>query len=150
MHDQIKVEMMDHAYAIPDKGTEFSVGYDLYAAEDSVIRPLDKKLIRTGIKLHMPIGIEAQVRSRSGLAAKHGVFVLNSPGTIDPDYKGEVQVILFNTGHMPFDIERGDRIAQLVFHSYLSPVINTGTIKYSIRGEGGFGSTGINDKRMVG
>lgn len=150
MSDQIKIELMDIAYATPDKGTEFSVGYDLYAAEDEVIRPLDKKLIRTGIKLHMPIGIEAQVRSRSGLAAKHGVFVLNSPGTIDPDYKGEVKVILFNTGHLPFDIERGDRIAQLVFHSYLSPVINTGEIKHSIRGEGGFGSTGINDQRMVG
>jgi dUTP pyrophosphatase len=64
MNDQIKVELMDNAYATPDKGTEFSVGYDLYAAEDEVIRPLDKKLIRTGIKLHMPIGIEAQVRSR--------------------------------------------------------------------------------------
>ena len=142
MKDQIKVETMDHCYLPPEKATEFSVGYDLYATEDEVIRPLDRKMIRTGIKLKMPVGIEAQVRSRSGLASKHGVFVLNSPGTIDPDYRGEVKVLLFNSGHMPFDIDRGDRIAQLVFHSYLSPVISSTKGVSYIRGDGGFGSTG--------
>jgi dUTP pyrophosphatase len=101
-------------------------------------------MVRTGIKLNMPVGVEAQVRSRSGLASKHGVFVLNSPGTIDPDYRGEVKVILFNTGHMPFDIDRGDRIAQLVFSSYLSPVISSSKGISYVRGEGGFGSTGVN------
>ncbi len=145
MVDQVKIELMESAYCEPKRATNFSVGYDLYSSEDETIRPLNHKLIRTGIKIHMPIGIEAQVRSRSGLALKHGVFVLNSPGTIDPDYKGEIGVILFNTGYMPFDVERGDRIAQLVFSYYLSPVINTNEINLSVRGEGGFGSTGISN-----
>jgi dUTP pyrophosphatase len=148
MQDKIEVELMDCAYSEPKRGTEFSVGYDIYSAEDEVIRPLDRKLIRTGIKLSMPVGIEAQVRSRSGLAAKHGVFVLNSPGTIDPDYKGEVKVLLFNSGIMPFDIQRGDRIAQLVFHSYLSPVLSANAAVNYTRGEGGFGSTGTNNLDM--
>ena len=96
----------------------------------------------------MPVGIEGQIRTRSGLASKHGVFVLNSPGTIDPDYRGEIKVLLFNSGVTPFDIEKGDRIAQLVFNSYLSPVLSPSSAVSYIRGEGGFGSTGINDINM--
>jgi|TARA_R110000824_G_scaffold124501_2_gene283050 dUTP pyrophosphatase len=148
MQDKIKVELMDCAHAAPKRATEFSVGYDIYSAEDEVIRPLDRKLIRTGIKLSMPVGIEGQIRTRSGLASKHGVFVLNSPGTIDPDYRGEIKVLLFNSGVTPFDIEKGDRIAQLVFSSYLSPVLSQSSAVSYIRGEGGFGSTGINDINM--
>jgi dUTP pyrophosphatase len=141
--NEIKINLMDDvAFSFPKKATEQAVGYDIYAAEDEVVRPLDRKLIRTGIKLNMPAGIEAQIRSRSGLASKHGVFVLNSPGTIDPDYRGEVKVLLFNSGHMPFDIERGDRIAQLVFSSYLSPQVSYSKDPSYVRGEGGFGSTG--------
>lgn len=137
---------MDNAYTFPGKGTEFSVGYDVYSSEDMVIRPLDRKLIRTGIKLKMPVGVECQIRSRSGLAAKHGVFVLNSPGTIDPDYRGELKVLLFNSDAMPFDVERGDRIAQLVFNSYLSPVITHNYKEDRFRGDGGFGSTGVREE----
>ena len=141
--NEIKINLMDDvAFSFPKKATEQSVGYDIYAAEDEVVRPLDRKLIRTGIKLNMPEGVEAQIRSRSGLASKHGVFVLNSPGTIDPDYRGEVKVLLFNSGHMPFDIERGDRIAQLVFSIYLSPEVSYSKVPSYVRGEGGFGSTG--------
>lgn len=142
MSDQVRIELMSTASAIPQRATELSVGYDICSSEDDVIRPLSTKVISTGIKLHMPIGIEGQVRSRSGLASKHGVFVLNSPGTIDPDYKGEVKVILFNSGHLPYDIEKGDKIAQLVFSHYLSPVLSTEVASYVVRGEGGFGSTG--------
>ena len=105
MSDKIEVDLMDIAYSAPERATEFSVGYDIYSAEDQCIRPLDRKLIRTGFKLHLPVGIEAQIRTRSGLANKHGVFVLNSPGTIDPDYRVEVKVLLFNSGPTPFDIE---------------------------------------------
>jgi len=141
--NEIKINLIDDvAFSFPKKATEQSVGYDIYAAEDEVIRPLDRKLIRTGIKLDMPEGVEAQIRSRSGLASKHGVFVLNSPGTVDPDYRGEVKVLLFNSGHMPFDIERGDRIAQLVFSIYLSPEVSYNEVPSYVRGEGGFGSTG--------
>ena len=141
--NEIKIDLIkDVAFSFPKKATEKSVGYDIYAAVDEVIRPLDRKLIRTGIKLNMPVGIEAQIRSRSGLALKYGVFVLNSPGTIDPDYLGEVKVLLFNSGHTPFDIERGDRIAQLVFNSYLSPQVSYSKSPSYVRGEGGFGSTG--------
>ena len=79
MSDKIEVDLMEIAYSAPERATEFAVGYDIYSAEDQCIRPLDKKLIRTGFKLHLPVGIEAQIRSGSGLANKHGVFVLNSP-----------------------------------------------------------------------
>lgn len=147
MVDQVKIELMESAWSAPKRATDFSVGYDLYATEDCLVRPLDNTLVGTGIKLHMPVGIEAQVRSRSGLAAKHGVVVLNSPGTIDPDYKGEVKVILFNTGTKPFDVLRGDRIAQLVFSNYLSPVLTSSSRVEPtlVRGDGGFGSTGISN-----
>ena len=148
MSDKIEVDLMEIAYSAPERATEFAVGYDIYSAEDQCIRPLDKKLIRTGFKLHLPVGIEAQIRTRSGLANKHGVFVLNSPGSIDPDYRGEVKVLLFNSGPTPFDIERGDRIAQMVFAYYLSPVISEGAAVNYTRGEGGFGSTGINDIKV--
>ena len=92
----------------------------------------------------MPEGMEGQIRSRSGLASKYGVFVLNSPGTIDPDYRGEVKVLLANLGHLPFDISEGDRIAQLVFSKYETPSFNANSISHYERGEKGFGSTGIN------
>jgi len=137
------IEITEDNFSLPKRATRMAVGYDLFATSDSAIRPLDRKLIGTGIKLHMPEGIEGQIRSRSGLAHKYGVFVLNSPGTIDPDYRGEVKVLLCNMGHMPFDISEGDRIAQLVFSKYETPSFNHTSISHYERGEKGFGSTGI-------
>ena len=107
------------------------------------LKPLERKIIRTGIKLALPEGFEAQVRPRSGLAAKHGISILNSPGTIDSDYRGEIGVILVNLSNQKFTVNRGDRIAQLVLAKYEK--INWKIIKElpeTNRGIGGFGSTG--------
>ena len=141
--DYVIIEPTEDNYSMPRRATQRAVGYDLFATKDEVIRPLDRKLIGTGIKLKMPGGMEGQIRSRSGLASKYGVFVLNSPGTVDPDYRGEIKVLLANMGHLPFDISEGDRIAQLVFSRYETPSLNANSISHYERGEKGFGSTGI-------
>ena len=123
-----------------------SAGMDLYAAVDknTEILPGGFGLIPTGIHLQLPDGYEGQVRPRSGLAAKYGVTVLNTPGTIDSDYKGEVKVILINLGSEPFVIKRGDRIAQLVISRYEKvELVPTECLDDSERGAGGFGHTGI-------
>ena len=130
---------------LPSYATRDSVGADLMAAIDKPILlvPGDRVLVPTGIALGVPIGFEAQVRPRSGLAIKHGITGLNSPGTIDSDYRGEIGVILINHGTEPFRIERGMRIAQLV----VAPVVRAvwyelEVLEQTERGTGGFGSTG--------
>ena len=125
--------------------TEGASGVDLLAAipEPFEIPPLGRSLIPTGIQLSIPQGFEAQVRPRSGLALKEGIGILNAPGTIDSDYRGEIQVILFNSNNRPFTVRRGMRIAQLVIASVVKarfvPVDNLST---TVRGAGGFGHTG--------
>lgn len=122
-------------------------GFDLYSTEDSWIFPLGRKLIPTGIHLDIPEGYEVQIRSKSGLALNHGLFVLNSPGTVDEGYTGEIQVILFNTTNERVKIEKGQKIAQAV----LCPVVSGKWIKFvevenilsKDRNENGFGSTGV-------
>lgn len=131
---------------LPSKATVHSSGFDLHAAitEAMTILPGERHLIPAGICLAMPPQLEAQVRPRSGLAWKNGVTVLNSPGTIDADYRGEIKVILINHGKEPFVIQRGDRIAQLVFQEV--PQIQMEIVEElpdSERGEGGFGHTGV-------
>lgn len=134
--------------AAPEPATAGSAGADLTAAVASdasiTLAPGDRALVPTGLILSLPEGFEGQVRPRSGLAAKHGVTVLNAPGTIDADYRGEVQVVLINHGEAPFTIRRGDRIAQLV----VAPVtgaafVETEEAGSTDRGAGGFGSTGV-------
>ncbi|MDQ0416893.1 dUTP pyrophosphatase [Croceifilum oryzae] len=120
-------------------------GFDLRAAlsETLVLEPGKRKLIPTGLAMAMPIGLEAQVRPRSGLALKHGITVLNTPGTIDADYRGEIGVILINFGEEPFEIRRGDRIAQLVFQQVASvKLVEVEQLEETARGTGGFGHTG--------
>lgn len=127
-------------YATPD-----SAGLDLLAAVESplTIPPGEWVLVPTGLAIALPPGYEAQVRPRSGLALKHGVTVLNAPGTIDADYRGEVGVILVNHGRGPFTVERGQRIAQMVVARHERAVwTETDTLDASARGTGGFGSTG--------
>ncbi len=129
----------------PKLETIGSAGADLRAFinEPIVLRPLERCLIPTGIKIELPIGYEAQVRSRSGLAFKNGVSVLNSPGTIDSDYRGDVGVILVNLSNENFIVNNGDRIAQMVIAKHEFPLfINSEELGNSERGEGGFGSTG--------
>jgi dUTP pyrophosphatase len=128
----------------PERATAGSAGYDLVSASRDVIvlLPGQRVMVPTGVKLGLPVGLEAQIRSRSGLAAKKGVMVLNSPGTIDSDYRGEISVILMNFGTEPFPINQGDRIAQMVIARYERVQFVDGLLDETDRGAGGFGSTG--------
>lgn len=131
---------------LPKKMSPGSSGYDLVAAiyEPVIIDSKSWQLIPTGIALSMPKGLEAQIRPRSGLALKHGITVLNAPGTIDADYRGEIGVILLNLGEKPFVVKRGDRIAQLVFTQVSEVQLEVvKQLDETQRGEGGFGHTGI-------
>ena len=130
---------------LPEYATEFSAGLDVRAANEEpiVLEPLGRAMVPTGLYLEIPAGYEVQVRPRSGLAAKKGITVLNAPGTIDADYRGEVCVILVNLSNVPFTVEKGERVAQLVLAKH--EVIEwdeTDSLADSARGAGGFGSTG--------
>ncbi|HTY12087.1 MAG TPA: dUTP diphosphatase [Bacteroidota bacterium] len=130
---------------LPRYATEGSAGMDVCAAveEDVQIQPGETALIPAGFSIELPSGYEAQVRPRSGLAVKHQVGILNSPGTIDSDYRGEVKIILTNFGKNAFTVKRGDRIAQMVISSYTKIVWNeVGSLNETVRGAGGFGHTG--------
>lgn len=118
-------------------------GMDICSSEDIILPAFHWRLISTGLFLELPDGYEMQIRSRSGLAAKHGLQVLNSPGTIDSGYRGEIKVIMINNDHRSYEIKNGDRIAQMVLAPVYTAVLNeVDTISESERGEGGFGSTG--------
>lgn len=143
----VRVRRLPHAAGLPlpEPASPGSAGLDLRAAvgEDVAIAPGERAVVPTGLVLEIPSGYEGQVRPRSGLALRHGLLVPNSPGTIDSDYRGELQVILFNLGREPFVVRRGDRVAQLV----IAPVSRVAwqeaqTLEDSERGAGGFGSTG--------
>ena len=143
----LQVEKLEHArdLSLPKYMTEDSSGLDLLAgvAEDIIIQPGERALVPTGLKLMIPRGFEGQVRPRSGLAVKFGVTVLNTPGTIDADYRGEVKVILYNAGKEEFTIHRGDRIAQLVISPVQQVILKeVKSVSKTLRNENGFGSTG--------
>jgi dUTP pyrophosphatase len=130
---------------LPSRGSPGSAGFDLRAAVDGevVLRPGERLLVPTGLVLEIPPGWEGQVRPRSGLALRHGIGVVNAPGTIDSDYRGEVGVILINLGEAPFGLKRGDRIAQLVIARVETVELEeVDALESSDRGDGGFGSTG--------
>lgn len=147
---KIKLMPLEHAVGLqlPTYATEKSAGMDLSAALEEAIEigPGDRALIPTGLAIALPKDHEAQIRPRSGLALKHGITVLNAPGTIDADYRGEIKVILINHGKEPFTIERGMRIAQMVVEKFEH--VNWDVVKdldATDRGEGGFGSTGTDN-----
>lgn len=129
---------------LPERATPHAAGYDLRSAEATVtLAPGEIRLVATGLVMELPEGVECQVRPRSGLALKHGITLPNSPGTIDPDYRGELKVILQNLGSEAVTLERGERIAQLVFARFEVPeVLEADELSGTHRGEGGFGSTG--------
>ncbi len=130
---------------LPAYETELSAGMDLRAMLDApvVLKPLERALIGTGLHIELPGGYDAQVRPRSGLAAKHGITVLNTPGTIDADYRGEIKVILVNLSNESYTIQNGDRIAQMVISSHeQATLIRVNSLSKTTRGEGGFGHTG--------
>jgi dUTP pyrophosphatase len=144
----IKIKKLDNRFddiPLPSYSTEGSSGMDIRAAldEDFILKQKEIALIPTNLSVEIPEGYEIQVRPRSGLAIKHGIGILNSPGTIDSDYRGEIKIILFNFSNEDFIISRGDRIAQIVVSKYIKAVINeTEELNHSARGAGGFGHTG--------
>lgn len=150
---QVRVIRLEHAEGLPlpayqSKG---AAGLDLVAAIDTqhplTLAPGARALVPTGLVLEIPAGYEAQVRPRSGMALNYGITVLNSPGTIDSDYRGEVCVILANLGHAPFEIRRGERIAQLVVGPVLqAQLVEVTNVSKTARGDGGFGSTGKSNR----
>lgn len=143
---QVEIQLLPHAMGMPAYATEHSAGMDLAAAieEEITLAPLERKLIPTGIAMALPEGHEAQIRPRSGLAYKHGLSVLNAPGTIDADYRGEVKVLLVNLSNEAFTVTPGMRIAQMVIAAYAkSELTQVAELSETVRGSGGFGSTGV-------
>ena len=142
----MKVKIINKSsHPIPSYETIASAGMDLRAnvSEPSTLKPLQRAIVKTGLFIELPVGYEAQVRPRSGLAAKKGITVLNSPGTIDADYRGEIGVILVNLSSEDFTIENGERVAQLVIAKHERAVWEeVDTLEETSRGSGGFGSTG--------
>ena len=133
-------------HALPHYETIASAGMDLRAnlTESITLQPLERTIIKTGLFIELPIGYEAQVRPRSGLAFKNGITVLNSPGTVDADYRGEIGVILVNLSNQAFEIQNGERIAQLIIAKHdRAEWIEVQELSQTARGEGGFGSTGV-------
>ena len=142
---QIKI-INKSSHALPNYETIASAGMDLRAniSEPITLKSLERTIVKTGLFIELPIGYEAQVRPRSGLAAKKGITVLNSPGTVDADYRGEIGVILVNLSNEDFVIENGERIAQLIIAKHeRAEWIEVNELSETSRGEGGFGSTGV-------
>lgn len=139
----VKIKLIHDEAKMPFRANEGDAGLDLFAVEEKVIQPGESALIATGIQMELPKGTEAQVRPRSGLALKHSVTVLNSPGTIDEGYRGEVKVILINHGKEPFTVEKQMRIAQMVIAPVLQvELVQVAGVSDSQRSTGGFGSSG--------
>ncbi|GAA3588108.1 dUTP diphosphatase [Flavivirga amylovorans] len=133
-------------HALPNYETIASAGMDLRAniSESITLKPLERTIVKTGLFIELPIGFEAQVRPRSGLAAKKGITVLNAPGTVDADYRGEIGVILVNLSNEDFTVENGERVAQLVIAKHeRAEWIDVEELSETSRGDGGFGSTGV-------
>lgn len=141
-----KLHNFDNNYLLPSYATEGSAGMDIYAMPDNdiVIKPFETVLIPTGFSIELPLGFEAQIRPRSGLAIKNNIGILNSPGTIDSDYRGEVKIVLTNFGKDNFIVKKGDRIAQMIISKYERitwDIVDELTV--TKRGEGGFGHSGL-------
>ena len=146
---RIEIRQLSHGegLALPAYQSEHAAGLDLLAAvpeaSPMILSPGQRALVPTGLMIALPSGFEAQIRPRSGLASKHGVTVLNSPGTVDADYRGEIGVLLINHGDAPFPIRRGERIAQMVIASVVrAELVPVAALSATDRGSGGFGSTG--------
>lgn len=141
---ELKVKRINEKAILPCYAHPGDAGLDLFSVERKIIQPGESALIGTGIMIQLPANTEAQVRPRSGLALNHQVTVLNTPGTIDHGYRGEVKVILINHGRAPFEVEQGMKIAQMVIQPVLTvDVIQVDELSETRRGEGGFGSTGL-------
>lgn len=147
----VKFKKLNKDAIIPDYAHAGDAGMDLYSIQDDVIEPFSWKLIPTGLACELPEGTEGQVRSKSGIALKNGVFVLNTPGTVDENYRGEIGVVLYNlNAKEPFVIKKGQKIAQYVINSieYVD-TIEVEQLDTTSRGEGGFGSTGLGKTQKI-
>ena len=141
---KLLVEKINQKAIIPFQAHEGDAGMDLFSVEEVILKPMERKLIHTGIKIQLPKNTEAQIRPRSGLALKNGITVLNTPGTIDEGYRGEIGIILINLGTEEFKVEEGMKVAQMVIKPTLSlEVEEVIELTETTRGEGGFGSTGV-------
>lgn len=142
----MKVKIINNSsFDLPAYSTPYSAGMDLRAniEEPVILKPLERAMIPTGLYIELPCGYEAQIRPRSGLAVKHGISIVNSPGTIDADYRGEIKIVLVNLSSEEFVVNRGERIAQMVVAKHERVEwVPTDVLEESERGEGGFGSTG--------
>jgi dUTP pyrophosphatase len=141
---QIRIQRTHPNAILPSyaHGPQEDAGMDLHAVEDVILEPGVSRLVPTGLTLEVPHGFEAQVRPRSGLALKHAITIPNAPGTIDPGYRGEVRVIMLNLGREPYTVHAGDRIAQMIVARYEAVEWWEGDLAQSVRGTGGFGSSG--------
>ncbi len=140
---KLKIKKLNPEALIPSYQTSLAAGFDLHSIEDYILKPMERKLIKTGLAFEIEKGYEVQIRPRSGLAYKHGITVLNSPGTVDADYRGEIMVLLINLGNEIFEIKKGDRIAQAVVASVIQAEFEeVSELSATKRGKGGFGSTG--------
>ena len=140
---KLKIKRLSEDAIIPAYQSELAAGMDLHSIEDYILKPMERKLIKTGLAFEIEKGYEVQIRPRSGLAFKHGITVLNSPGTIDADYRGEIMVLLINLGNEEFEIKKGERIAQAVIAPVVqAKIVEVNELSDTKRGEKGFGSTG--------
>jgi len=141
---ELRVQRLDPAAALPVRAHADDAGYDLHALEAARLEPGERAMLRTGIAIELPAGHAGLVLPRSGLAARHGIALVNAPGLIDAGYRGELKVLLLNTDReVAFEVAAGDRIAQLVIVAVAAPeVVEAGALAATVRGEGGFGSSG--------
>jgi dUTP pyrophosphatase len=140
----VKIKKLRENAKLPEYAHPGDAGMDLFSAQELLINPGESALVATGIAIELPRGTEAQVRPRSGLALKHQITVLNTPGTIDEGYRGEIGVILINHGRQVFKVEEGMKIAQMVINEVIKPrLVECSDLSASERGQGGFGSTGV-------
>ncbi|MDS9471713.1 dUTP diphosphatase [Sporosarcina pasteurii] len=143
MEFTLKINLIHEDAKMPNRANEGDAGLDIFSVEEKIVKAGETALISTGIQMELPKGTEAQIRPRSGLALKHAVTVLNSPGTIDEGYRGELKIILINHGKEDFKVEKHMRIAQMVIAPVLQVTLEqTNTLTNSDRGQGGFGSSG--------
>lgn len=142
---QIKFKKLSKDAKLPEYKTTGSAGMDVYSIENCFLHPLERRILKTGIAVEIPSGYEIQVRPRSGLACKEGISVINTPGTIDADYRGEIGICLVNLSNEMYPVKVGDRIAQLVVNKIEQPeIVEVDELDVTERGDGGFGSTGKN------
>lgn len=140
----VKVKRLSPEAKMPKLEHEGDAGFDLYSVEDAVLKPMQRKLIGTGISIEIEKGYEAQVRPKSGLAIENGITMLNTPGTIDSGYRGEIKVIVINLGEKEYRVEKGKKIAQIVFAKVETPkILEVNELEPSSRSNRGFGSTGL-------